>query len=604
MSENLPPRLPHSTGLRRTAAALCLWPILAGAAVAAAVLQPDPPPAPQAQADPQAQVLAQQMADYQADRPKSILDLQPFRTTQTARLADGHEVTLISLNPNVNSWFLLQIGAGTSKASYHIQNPAPSKQTITLTDGPDPQLSFVANGKTATCAPWANTDQTLLKARESRLPFAPICGGHLYLRNPATGYATRLEETANFIRKNIIGGELLVGFVKNMFYKDAFRIVAPDDGTVRSGADKALPSGPPDAQGSHYLVRSHMGLGLITDTPGHIALGQWYPLEGIPGVFASAMQPAAIDPKILNGPGKTNPLDRVESHSMDYFAAFDLSQFDMGYAVGTAHPSLDWSPRPPASVRPPGMPGPDGVASPAPLVPLGMLSPALAPRVVATFAAGFKREHSAFMTGPLSLVNHGSHYGFIQQGVILSKLQPGLSTIYVLDDGAIHMKTWTAADDSLLPHIRFARQNGVPLLERNPAGGTGLPGALVPYRLEGNWSGSADNRLRTLRAGACMIDHGDKRYLVYAFFSTATPSAMARTFESYGCTYAMLLDMNALEHTYFAVYDRQSGSERIEHLVPGMQVVDRKDGKGHRMARFVDYPDNRDFFYMLRRRPG
>ena len=36
-------------------------------------------------------------------------------------------------------------------------------------------------------------------------------------------------------------------------------------------------------------------------------------------------------------------------------------------------------------------------------------------------------------TGDLATRNYGSHYGFIEQGVVYSKLQPGLSTIFVLD---------------------------------------------------------------------------------------------------------------------------------------------------------------------------
>ena len=47
---------------------------------------------------------------------------------------------------------------------------------------------------------------------------------------------------------------------------------------------------------------------------------------------------------------------------------------------------------------------------------------------VAAFVGGFKRSHGAFRYGPLALVNHGSHYGFMQQGVVFSKLQPGLAT--------------------------------------------------------------------------------------------------------------------------------------------------------------------------------
>ncbi|MBI1219882.1 MAG: hypothetical protein GC186_15175 [Rhodobacteraceae bacterium] len=552
-----------------------------------------PPPA-----DP-----SQQMTAYRADRPKSVIDLQPFRTTQTAHLADGRSVTLISLNPNVNSWFILQIGPWDAGTAYHLQNPSPEGQTITLAGGPDPQLALQLGTSATKCAPWANADQELTAARAGGLPFAPICEGHLFLRNPVEGNSSRLEQTASFVRNNVPGGEMIVGLVKNVFFKDAYRIVAPTVPSVSQAADSAAPAGPPPAQSKHYAVHSEIELRLVTHAPGEMALGRWYQLADIPDIYASALQPGVIDPTILNGPGVTRPLDRIESGSMDYFVAFDLSQFQLGYAVGTANPGLGWSPRPPDGVTDPALPGPDGVGNLAPVVPLGMLNPVLAPRVVATFAAGFKRRHGAFKSGPLSRVNHGSHYGFIQQGVILSKLQPGLATLYVLDDGSIHMKTWAATDDAMLPKIRFARQNGVPLLESNPAGGPGIPGALVASGEDGNWSGSANNRLRTLRAGACMIDQDSKKYLVYGFFSTATPSAMARTFEAYGCRYAMLLDMNALEHTYLAIYDRSTGQRQIEHLMPGMAAVDRKDSQGRTLARFVDYPDNRDFFYMVPRTP-
>ena len=50
---------------------------------------------------------------------------------------------------------------------------------------------------------------------------------------------------------------------------------------------------------------------------------------------------------------------------------------------------------------------------------------------------------------------------------------------------------------------------------------------------------------------------------------------MARVFQAYQCNYAMLLDMNALEHTYLAVY-RRSGSEMsVDHLLKGMSELDK-----------------------------
>jgi hypothetical protein len=75
---------------------------------------------------------------------------------------------------------------------------------------------------------------------------------------------------------------------------------------------------------------------------------------------------------------------------------------------------------------------------------------------------------------------------------------------------------------------------------------------------------------------------------------------MARVFQAYGCRYAMLLDMNAPVHTYLAAYPRREGRVVVEHLVTSMAEVDMTRGD-EVIPRFVGFPDNRDFFYLLRR---
>jgi len=302
-----------------------------------------------------------------------------------------------------------------------------------------------------------------------------------------------------------------------------------------------------------------------------------------------------VDHDALAATGRVNALDAVESKATGYMVAFDLDLHDLDFALGTDHPSLGWSPRPPASARPAGLPGPDGLDRAAPLVRLGMVDPARAARTVATFTGGFKRRHGAFKYGDKATSNAGHHYGFIESGVVFSKLQPGLATLFGLDDGTVGMKTWTADDDALLGRIRFARQNGVALVE------AGVPGPHVTQWGAGNWSGSAKAELRTLRAGACMAGADGARFLLYGYFSTATPSAMARVFQGYGCDYAMLLDMNALEHTYLAVYIREGGGMRVGHIVPGMGLVDRKARYGTVVPRFLGHPDNRDLFFLTRK---
>jgi hypothetical protein len=103
-----------------------------------------------------------------------------------------------------------------------------------------------------------------------------------------------------------------------------------------------------------------------------------------------------------------------------------------------------------------------------------------------------------------------------------------------------------------------------------------------------------------MRSGAALQTSGGKRFLIYAVFTDATPSAMARVFQAYRCDYAMLLDMNALEHTYLAVYRRSPSGLFVDHLIKGMSVLEKTDS-GELIPRFLGYADNRDFFYVMRR---
>jgi len=76
---------------------------------------------------------------------------------------------------------------------------------------------------------------------------------------------------------------------------------------------------------------------------------------------------------------------------------------------------------------------------------------------------------------------------------------------------------------------------------------------------------------------------------------------MAHVFQAYGCRYAMHLDMNALEHTYLALYPRSGSGIGVEHLVQGMAVLDKSVGTAL-LPRFLGFPDDRDFFYLVVRK--
>lgn len=550
--------------------------------------------------------LQAQWEQYEEIRAKSVVELQPFRDEISVEDAEtGLFLNVISLNPTIGAWYILEVRkkVDAKPQSYHIENPDPANITLSFESALVPSFVIQDGANEYRCRPWADGLTELNEAQRTGLPYAALCNGKLFLRNKVSGNRTNLEGASEFLRENVWGGESIVRFVKNGFFQDSEMETSRE---MDVGVAGLLQKGPAPmlaktSTEERPVISTLLDIGLEDADVGKMAIGVWYSVAGAPGIFASAFQPRQISEAVLSSEGTTNRLDSVESRATGYMIAFDLGQFDVGYAMGTNYPGLGWSPRPPASIRPRGLPGPDGVKNPAPVVPLGMVNPVIANKAAATFTAGFKRRHGAFKYGDMASVNLGHHYGFIEKGVILSKLQPNLSTLFGLTDGSVLMKTWTEADNALLPKITFARQNGVPLLETDKATGKGVPGDRVVKWGGGNWSGSAEAKLRTLRAGACMATENGTNHLIYGYFSTATPSAMARTFQAYGCNYAMLLDMNALEHTYLALYLARAGKMHVGHIVPGMALIEKKIRGGTILPRFIGFADNRDLFYLIRK---
>ena len=415
-----------------------------------------------------------------SESAKTVVDLQPFRRSHTiaikGRGGQSGTATLIELNPVINTWFVLTLdwGGAGPQSRYHLENPDPHNQYLQLTDTAPGGL-IISDGGRRTCDLWADDVTALQRAASSPLPYAPLCEGRLLLRNRVSGHHTGLERTAEIFRDYLWHGEAIVGFVRRKFFADAY-IEKPGsqvpDGSTETGPELPIAPRPaqvkPAATGLE-VAPGTMGIATEGAKEGRFIPGRWYPAKGLPSIYVSVIQPMILAEPILNSyRDRVNPLDPTEASALDYLVAFDLTKFDLGFSVGTEHPGVDWSPRVPDAVRNNALPGPDGIGTIAPLVGTGMVAPSLAGRTVATFTGGFKRTHGAFRYGELSLRNSGSHYGFIEAGVVLSKLQPDLATLYGVDDGSIHMETWSEDKTALLPHIRFARQNGVPLIERNP----------------------------------------------------------------------------------------------------------------------------------------
>ncbi len=553
---------------------------------------------------PDEEQLAAQMEVFLTDAPGSIYALQPYRNSQTVSSEDGVEITLTSMNPRINSWFILEVNDPEERrpAFYHLENSAPDVWQLSLTgDGDDPAILIENDDDGEECAPWEGRRRTELSdALDEGFPYAPICDARIYLRNRVSGSRTSREAIAEFLRENVIFGDSLVNLIKGTLYEDAYLETAEEVETEDVGA---VVESLGQANLSRFpVMRASPGFDLI-GAEGGMEAGSWYAVEDAPGIYSSVMQPGQIHGDILNRQGETNWFDGIENNANVYLVAFDMTHFEIGYELGTDHPSFGWSSRPHGNGRDWRIDGPDGIDSPAPLEMVGMLSPSYTERVAATFTGGYKRDHGAFRYGDMATFNQGHHYGFLVNGVMLSRLWPGLSTIYVLDDGTFGMTTWTEElGEELLPRLRFARQNGVPLINPDPETGESVPGDRVRQWGPGNWSGSADAQLRTLRAGSCLREVNGRQFLIYAYFSSVTPSAMARTFQAYDCDYAMLMDMNSQEHTYMALYPETEDEEWIEaeHLVSGMSSVDQRS-RGGTIPRFVGFADNRDFFYILRR---
>lgn len=540
---------------------------------------------------------------------KTILDLQKNLKSYTF---DGESeiVRFHNLNPNINKWYLLEV---TQKANgrrefLHLENPRPNYQKVALTR--DGALMIRHNQDRTKCQiTGPDADTTLRQAKSQGKPFVSVCTSKLFVRNEVKGNRSLREEAVNFLRRNVWQGESIISFIKDTVYKDAELITAAvtidnnDDSQIRESSSQS----PKPALTDHDFTRARippgeLGITSEREDDGQLIAGHWYRSLNNDAVFVSALQARMVAKSILKKHrNRALSFDHTEEDAMIYLVGFDLSDLEIGYATGSEHPEVTYSERTANRLRTKGWPGPDGIGSYAPLAATGMLAPDQASRVVATFTGGFKRKHSVFRVGIEATRNGGTHYGFMQNGVVFSTLYPGLATAMVDATGRFRLKTFTVEDQQSLPNIPFARQNGFPLVYRDATTGEVVPGEFVSSNFRGNWSGSKQNTVRALRTGMCLQTRDAKQFVIYGFFSSHTPNAMARVFQSYDCDYAMHLDMNMIIHTYLATYHRdESGRFAIEHVVKEMQSRDTPSGDAY-LPRFVAVPDNRDFFYLLKK---
>ena len=548
---------------------------------------------------------------------KTILDIQPYLQVSEGSYGQGEEqigVKLYNLNENVENWYLLEIdwSEDSPKKFYHLENPYPDRQYVRLLGQDRPGIDIISFAQRTPCLLWqSKISSPIEKASHSSVPFVPLCAGRLLIRNVTHGHISSKELAVHFFRRHLWQGENLINLLKGSVFKD-HRII--NARMIQRKADQSLPGisenyGAPipafidEAYRSSDIDGEPFGITYRSDKKKRLQVGVWYPTRFSSDIFVSAIKPKVL-PQSLKDSYKKRVLafDGIEDEATVFLVAFDLNQFRIGYSVGTEHPHLGYSERASPDQRTEGWSGPDGIDEWKPLVSTGLMNPMEVDRVVASFTGGFKRKHSVFRWGKLSQSSGGSHYGFMQGGVIFSKLHLGLATAVMYRDGRFALKTWDEYDQRNLHQVHSARQNGVPLVQYHAKTSRSFPSLYVKNNALGNWSGTKDQEVRSLRSGLCWQKTETKNFLIYGYFSSHTPNAMAKVFLAYKCRYAMHLDMNMIHHTYLGIY-RHRGSEgevEVEHIIKEMGRRDNVvDGKV--LPRFVGLPDVRDFFYLTRK---
>lgn len=529
----------------------------------------------------------------------NVVLFQKFAEVSGPVSVADYSVQLTNLNKNVNSWYLLGLTAnGRWRKSYvfNLENPMPEDQKLGLSE--NGQLLITNRlGQTVNCD-LIGSDGVNGPVWDAlgRDPYMPLCNGRVYLRNKSNGRKDAISWATTGLR-DIFGdaGDKVVNLVKEEIYDGKFFEAGSETRAVSSG--RAVDEGGPDpAKVSDDILISKHGIGIaLEDKISALNIGQWYKSAHFDGVYVSVMKAKYVDAEILKSfRDRVKPLESNgggEGDALVDSVAIDISKYRFGWTNGTEHPGVGWSSR---ANNPHVQPGPDGFATVEPLVLPGVLSPMDASQAVAVLTGGFQRHHSAFRAGPLTRVNRSHHYGFMEKGVEMSTLVPNLASFIVYIDGTIDLKTWTLADTARLDTVRDVRQNGVPLIEN------GEPTVFVNQWAAGNWSGSADAELKTPRTSACLVKKGDKKWLIVSYFTTHTPSGMARVLQSYGCDYAIHLDMNHPRFAYTAFFtNTKDGDFNIEHLSNSM--VDDVIVNGKRAPRSLLTPTYKDFFYIMRK---
>lgn len=492
----------------------------------------------------------------------------------------SYQIELKSLNKHINKWFILSI-AGNQNFSFHLHN-RNNNTILSLTNSGILFSKKNQEDHEYSCQLWdkRSINKLRLKIKVSSGYYLPLCKGRLYVRlkKPSNTQQSLTESTTKLLRKTQIGESVINSIKPHMvdIMSEEPNTEQPEIGLVPQSQqiDLNVPLSPfmvTNSDIKHDNEHS-IGIKLDSDQP-TIEYGKWYKSNMHEGIYISLFRPDLIDPGVLELDGKKiNPISEEEKSRRVYIAAYNLELYAPEYVVGTEEPHIT---NPTLKDH---------------IVPIGSIPPYEIEQSVGVFIGGFKTRHNTINYGP----NKGKTYGFIEKGVELASMSGGLATAYLKIDGRFEVDKWPEEKNSqekLKREVIAARQNGVLLIDNYQVG------KYVNNWGQGNWSGSAEGSLKTMRSGICIQEKEQKRFLLFMAFISASPSTMAQTMRAFSCKFAMHLDMNAYMYMHNAIYSYQpEKGYQVEYLNQHMKYP--SNIKRHR---YIMDNNSRDFFYIKRR---
>lgn len=568
-------------------------------------------------------VLCSILSSFAFGEEKSVYTLSTLSGSSGRTL-----ITLINLNPSIGKWYLLKLDANFKYKPKNldentIQSPIDTNLLVAPPSAePDnksekiqesfvfhlemrdrekkleitePGLNIIDTKRIEhqlySCDLWSqNFDLRQIDFSKHKNPYFSLCNGEIYLRlrRPSDTKLSLTEWGTDLLRETNFGEglinsikPLIVGFsAEDAKVHESVSMQSP--AFISEDSSFSMPMDILKNDLKESIDGSNLGIELKKASDSEFKVAKWYQSLLYPGVFVSLYTPHLLPKDILESfAARTFSLNEIEKDKLVYAISYPLSQYTVRFISGTEQLPIDEK-------------AIDGLAKD--FVPIGTIPPYDVASSAGVFIGGFKQRHGVILEGPLK----GRSYGFIQSGVELQKMSPGLATLYSKKDGTTDIIAWpegALAEDFKNQEVISARQNGVLILQ------DGEPTPFVNQWKHGNWSADANGLRTSLRAGVCVQEKKLKeqeqaqRFLIYFAFTFATPSSMAKVMQAYQCKNAMHLDMNAyvyLHHALFKIDDQNQ--LHVEYLHKEMHYP-----KGTKWHRFILDNNLRDFFYLRRR---